>query len=70
MCLACHHNAIVVFDQTYPDLDMGVFKTVDWKPMYGDAKKALPHNSPGPHGKEVDLWLYVDSDHVGEESTR
>jgi hypothetical protein len=59
----------VVFDPTYPGIAMGAFNTVDWKPTYGDAKGALPPNAPEPRGKEIDLRLYVDSDHAGEEFT-
>jgi hypothetical protein len=33
-------------------------------------KKMIPSDSPVPCGKEVDLHLFVDSDHVGEQFTR
>jgi hypothetical protein len=36
--LSLHHNARVVFDPTYPDVDMRAFIKTDWKPMYGDFK--------------------------------
>jgi hypothetical protein len=29
-----HHNARVVFDPTYPSVDMGTFIKTDWKSMY------------------------------------
>jgi hypothetical protein len=38
--------------------------------MYGEVKEALPPDAPLPFGKEVDLSLYVDSDHAGEKFTR
>jgi hypothetical protein len=38
--------------------------------MYGDEKKMVPSYAPVPRGKEVDLRLFVDSDHSGEQLTR
>jgi hypothetical protein len=36
--LGLHHNARVVFDPTYPTVDMGTFIRTDWRSMYGDMK--------------------------------
>jgi hypothetical protein len=36
--LALHHNYRVVFDTTYPSVDMGAFIQTEWKSMYGDVK--------------------------------
>jgi hypothetical protein len=68
--LGLHHNAIALFDPIYPDVDIGTFIKTDWKYMYGDAKEIIPSDAPIPRGKEVDLRLYVDSDHDGEQITR
>jgi hypothetical protein len=68
--LSLHHNARVVFDPTYPDVDMRAFIKTDWKPMYGDVKEAIPPNAPVTRGKAIDLRLFVDSDHAGEHFTR
>jgi hypothetical protein len=68
--LGLHHNARVVFDTTYPAVDMGTFIKTDWKSMYGDVKEMIPSCAPIPRGKEVDLRLFVDSDHAGEQFTR
>ena len=35
-----------------------------------DVKEAIPPSAPEVRGKGVDLHLYVDSDHAGEEVTR
>jgi hypothetical protein len=40
--LRIHHNSRVVFDPTYPDIDMGIFIKTDWKSMYGDVKEMIP----------------------------
>jgi hypothetical protein len=68
--LANNHNTRVVFDPTYPVIDEDAFVKADWKAMYGDVKEALSPDAPLPLGKEVDLRLYVDSDHAGEKFTR
>jgi hypothetical protein len=68
--LGIHHNARVVFDPTYPTVDMGTFIKTEWKSMCGDVKEMIPSDAPVHCGKEVDLRLFVDSDHAGEQFTR
>jgi hypothetical protein len=64
--LSLHHNARVVFDPTYKDIDMRAFIKTDWNPMYGDVKEAIPPNAPVTRGKAIDLSLFVDSEHAEE----
>ena len=64
------YNSRLAFDPTYPKIDMGDFKDVDWRGFYGDVKEAIPPNAPEPRGKVVDTRLYVDSDHAGDKLTR
>ena len=64
------HNSCMAFDPTYPEIDMSDFKVCDWENFYTGAKEALPPNAPQPQGKEVDLRLFVDSDHAGDKLTR
>jgi hypothetical protein len=68
--LSLHHNTRVVFDPTYPTFDIGIFIKIDWKSMYGNVKKMIPFYAPVRRGKEVDLRLFVDSDHDDEQFTR
>jgi hypothetical protein len=68
--LGLHHNTRVVFDPTCPSFDMGTLTKTDWKSMYGDVKEMIPSDAPVPRGKEVDLRLFVDSDHAGEQFIR
>jgi hypothetical protein len=49
---------------------MGTFIKIDWKSMYVDMKEMITSDAPVSHGKEVDLRLFVDSDHAGEKLTR
>jgi hypothetical protein len=68
--LSLYHNTRVVFDPTYPDVDMRAFIKTDWKPMCRDVKEAIPPNAPVTRGKSIELRIFVDSDHVGEHFTR
>jgi hypothetical protein len=68
--LALYHNSRVLFEPTYLSVDMGAFIQTEWKSMYGYVKEMIPSDAPVPRGKEVDLRLFVDSDHVGEQFTR
>jgi hypothetical protein len=68
--LSLHHNARVVFDPTYPDDYIRAFIKTDWNTMYGDVKKAILSNFPVTRVKEIDLHLFVDSDHAGQHFTR
>jgi hypothetical protein len=67
--LGLHHNARVVFDPTYPSVDMGTFIKTDWNSMYGDVKEMILTDAPVPHGKEVDFCLFCYSDHAGDQFT-
>ena len=64
------HNARLALDPSYPEIDRSAFTGCDWNQYYGDVIEALPPNMPSPRGREVDLRMYVDSDHAGEKRTR
>jgi len=64
------HNSRMVFDPSYPSIDHSDFKVCDWKDFYGNVKEAIPTDAPEPRGKGIDIRLYVDSDHAGEQRTR
>jgi hypothetical protein len=55
---------------SYPTIDMSVFKQCDWKEFYGNVKEPVPGDAPKPLGREVDLRLFVDSDHAGDHLAR
>ena len=65
-----HHNSRLVFDPSYPDIDRSNFMEHDWREFYGDVKEAIPPNAPLALGKDVDIRMYVDSDHAGDKSNR
>jgi len=64
------HNARLVFDPTYPTINMNCFLEQDWKHFYGDVTKAIPPDASEPRGEEVDIRMYVDLDHAGDKRTR
>jgi len=42
----------------------------NWNEFYGDVQEAIPPNAPTLLGKDRDLRMYVDLDHVGNKSNR
>eukprot|EP00978_Attheya_sp_CCMP212_P010641 scaffold25919_cov25-Attheya_sp.AAC.1 len=40
------HNSTMVFDPSYPEIDMNSFKECEWKTFYGDVHEAIPTNAP------------------------
>ena len=64
-----HHNYALVFDPSYPDVNIETFPKHDWKKFYGDVKGAMPHDMPDPLGKDMVMRCFVDSDHSGEKLT-
>jgi hypothetical protein len=61
------HNTRLVFDPTYPDIDIRDFPKYNWTEFYGDVAEAMPADMPTPLGKNVDLQMMVDSDHAGDK---
>jgi len=68
--LKSNHNATVVMDPTFPEIDHSVFKTCNWADAYPGATEPIPSNAPKPQGKSVDILLYVDSDLAGDNINR
>ena len=68
--LKMKHNARMVYDPSYPKIDMSDFKTNDWTEFYGPVKEPVPPNAPPPRGKPVDLCMYINSDFAGNKLRR
>ena len=64
------HNSSIVFDPTYPIINMNDFKECKWKDFYGYLNEAISPNALEEKGKKSDLRGYVDSDHAREKKTR
>ena len=54
-------------DLSYQKIDHSVFTKCDWPEFYRDAKEAIPMNTSAPQVKEVDICIFVDSDHAGDK---
>jgi hypothetical protein len=59
------HNSRLIFDPTYPNINVSSFPTYDWIKFYGDVQEAIPHDMPEPLGKDLDVRMFCDSDHAG-----
>ena len=69
--LKSHHNARIVFDPSYPEMDFGAFEHEgDWGIHYKDLSEDIPPNAPEPLGKEMIIRAYVDASHAGCKITR
>ena len=69
--LSSHHNAVMVFDHTPPDIDHSAFTDEDWTASaYGECKEEIPSNAPKPRGIGFTMRAFVDSDHAGDTVTR
>ena len=60
----------MVLNPTYKTPDLSMFQEHDWYDFYGDVKEAIPPNAPDTRGNEVDLIIFVDSDHTRDKLTR
>ena len=57
-----------MYDCLYLEIDHSVFKECDLSAFYKDAKETVHVNAPEPQQKEVDICMFVDSDHAGGKS--
>jgi hypothetical protein len=63
------HNTQLVFDPTYPTIDMDSLPQYDWTEFYSDVIEAIPSDLPMPLGKDLDVRMMCNSDHAGEKRT-
>ena len=68
--LSKKHNSRLVFDPSYPYISWSDFKNHDWEEFYGPVTEAIPPNAPKPLGKEIDICMFVDSDHARNRTNR
>ncbi len=67
--LSLHPNSCLCMDPTYPEIDDTQFPICDWSKFYGEVEEPIPPNAPEAIGKVVDLRMFVDSDHAGDQCT-
>ena len=68
--LKSHHNARLVFDPSYPDMDFSKFEKHGWEIHYDKVKEDIPLNAPQSLGLEFIIRAYVDASHAGCKLTR
>jgi hypothetical protein len=68
--LSQKHKTRLIFDMTYPKIDMGQFPQYNWAKFYHNVEKAIPVDMPEPLGKDLDVRMMFDSDHAGDKRTR
>lgn len=68
--LGSKHNARMVFDPRYPNLDYSKFEKRDWSSFYGEVKEEIPDNIPTAHRSEFIILCFCDSEHAGDQLTR
>ena len=65
-----YHNSRIVFDPTYPDIQINDFEKKNWEQHYGNCEEEIPEDCPRPLGKELIIRSYVDADFAGDVLTR
>jgi len=67
-----YHNSEMVFDPSYPDIDMSKFQREDWSATAwgNDLAEEIPDNLPEPRGYGMTMRAFVDADHAGDLVTR
>ena len=68
--LKSHHNAGIVFDPSYPDVDESFNEKWDLSNFYGNDHEPLPGNELEPLGKNFVIRAYVDAFYAGCKLTR
>jgi hypothetical protein len=64
--LSQKHNTRLIFDPTYPKIDIGHFSQYNWTKFYGNVEEAIPVDMPEPLGN---VRMMCDSDHAGDKRT-
>ncbi len=65
--LSLHHNSQLCMDPMYPAIDSKQFPICNWGEFYGEVEEPIPPIAPEAGGKVVDLSMFVDSDHTGDQ---
>ncbi len=68
--LSQKHNTRLIFDPTYPNIDVEKFPQYNWTKFYRNIEEAIPVDMPEPLGKDIDVCMMPDSDHAGDKRTR
>ena len=64
------YNSRLALDTTYTEIDYASSKNHKYVDFYGNFKEAISPNLLELRGKDVDLIIYVDRYHAGDNLTR
>ena len=64
------HDSRLRFDISNPYTEDSNFQDCDLTDFYEGALEVIPPNAPPSRRKEIDLSVFVDSDHTGDKQTR
>eukprot|EP00978_Attheya_sp_CCMP212_P033355 scaffold134264_cov56-Attheya_sp.AAC.2 len=70
------HNSTMIFDPSYPEIDMNSFKECEWKTFYGDVHEAIPTNAPQARGDRLTrrsrtgFFIYLNMSPVAWQSKK
>ena len=54
----------MLFDPSYPDIDIDLFPNRNWNNFYGEVTEQMPTDMPEPLENEVIVCLFVDVDYA------
>ncbi len=54
-------------DPTHPNIDSLQNPVYDWNEFYSDIEEPIPPNAPKAIGKILNLRIFFDSDHIGDQ---
>ncbi len=60
----------LIFDPTYPKIDMGQFPQYNLTEFCGNVEEAFPVDMSKPLGKDVDVCMMCERDHARDKRTR
>ena len=58
-----YHNARLVLDPPYPEVDEDDFIVQDWQNFYGQIEEEIPPNAPKAKGNALTIRIFVDGSH-------
>ncbi len=57
-------------DTTYPNIDSTQFSVYNWSEFNCNVEEPIQPNAPEATGKVMDLHMFIDGDHAGDQFTQ
>ena len=65
--LTVKHDSHLALDPTYPQADVSVSIEMNWEVIYGNVREAIADSAPELQGKDMELQMFMDSNHVNDK---